>query len=282
MKMMHFDIDQACAELRDNGIVVLRDVLDSDRVGVLNALIDGILESESQRTTNMFQAAFNYAEILSLVEEGRILSLIVDLLGYNLQLQSSVLSVKPPVPAREEGGMHYGGKKLPPSGAVAESLNWHRDGPSPRFPHIETFSAKVAFVLSDLTEPDRGNTKVIPGSHLHPDLRPDHADSNSPVEGEMQILAAPGDAYIFSQNMWHAAAVNRSSIERRLIIIGYGACWTRPLDYDTVPAHLLEGASPILRQLLGEVGPTPMHHYIPDFMPLEKYWRGGEVVHSYA
>ena len=137
-------------------------------------------------------------------------------------------------------------------------------------------------MLSDLSEPDRGNTKVVPGSHLRPDFAPESGEPDQPVPGEIQVLASPGDAYAFTQNLWHAAPTNASAIERRVVFIGYSACWARPLDYDNPPDHALSGSSPIMRQLLGQVGPSTLHYFMPDSMPLSQYWRGGDVVHSYA
>lgn len=280
--MTMLEVDAAGAELAEQGIVLLPGLLSPERVQALNDLVDRIMEQEGRpESLNVYQAAFKHPEVLELIQDERALELVVNLLGYNLQLSSSLINVRQPV-AREDG-QAFAGRKLPATSKTGGgSLNWHRDGPSPRFPHIDDFSAKVAFCLTDLSQPERGNTKVIPGSHNVASFRPEHADSGVPVAGEVQVLAAPGDAYVFTQNLWHSAPRNYSDLERRMIFIGYSACWTRPLDYDVAPAHLREAGSPILRQLLGEVGPTTMHYWMPDSTPLEKYWHGGEVTHGYA
>jgi ectoine hydroxylase-related dioxygenase (phytanoyl-CoA dioxygenase family) len=140
----------------------------------------------------------------------------------------------------------------------------------------------VCFILSDLTQPDRGNTKVIPGSHRDPDYRPPHGDTDLPLPEEVQICGAPGDVMIFTQNLWHGATYNLSQIERRLAFVAYSACWMRPTDYERAPEALLKTASPHLRQLLGDVGPAPYHHYMPENLPLKDLWLGEEPVDAYA
>jgi hypothetical protein len=269
-------------DITEFGIAMLPGLLSTQRVEAINAAIDAILEEEGQpEGLNMFQAAFRAPEILELVCEEAALDLMVNHLGYNLQLASSVLSVRRPAPD-PNNGTTFAGRNLPKAGSTTTRLNWHRDGPSPRFPWIDTYSAKVAFVLSDLSQPDHGNTKVVPGSHLRRDFAPDSGEPDEPIPGEMQVLARPGDAYAFTQNIWHAAPTNASRVERRVIFIGYSSLWARPLDYDKAPAHLLENAGPVLRQLLGQVGPTTLHYFMPESMPLMKYWRGPDPVHSYA
>jgi ectoine hydroxylase-related dioxygenase (phytanoyl-CoA dioxygenase family) len=227
---------------------------------------------------SQFGAAFDYPGVLRLAEHPRVLPLAVNLLGYNLQLHLSSLNVKRPI-ARGQGSAYDGGQVR---GANNASINWHRDGPSPQFPRVGDHSIKFCFILSDLTQPGRGNTKVIPGSHRDPAYRPPHADAGEPVPGEVQICGAPGDVMVFSQNLWHAATFNRSAIERRLAFVGYSACWMRPVDYSVAPAHLLEAASPHLRQLLGNVGPASYNHYMDADLPLKALWLGEDAVDCYA
>lgn len=269
------------AEFDRNGYAVIRNALPAGTVADLNRLIDQILEDEGQpNAITVFNAAMKHDLVLRLVEHEAILPIVVNLLGFNLQLHASTINVKRPFQEVRDEERFTGGKL--PGGNTAASLNWHRDGPAPQFPWVQDFSLKVGYILSDLSAPDRGNTKVIPGSHRRRDYRPEQGDSNVEVPGETQICGSPGDAFVFTQNLWHGASFNRSPIERRMIFIGYGACWTRPLDYETVPPELLENASPDLRQLLGQVGPLIFHHYMPEFTPLETYWRGEAPVRSYA
>ena len=88
-----------------------------------------------------------------------------DLLGWNIQLYHSHMTVTPPGP--------------PDEAAVKKRLGWHQDSarlnaelettPQPRI------SLKIGFFLTDTTEEGRGNFYVLPGSQLQktPDFPPD-------------------------------------------------------------------------------------------------------------
>ena len=273
-------IEQLKSVFARDGFVMLRNVLAGEEITALHADIDTLLEEKGHPIAlSSFGAAMRFPSVLKLAEHERVLPVVVNLLGYNLQLHLSSLNVKRPV-GQVDGASYKGGKIT--SGANASSIDWHRDGPSPQFPFVHDFSIKVCFILSDLTEPDRGNTKVLPGSHRDSAYRPTHGEAHLPVPGEVQICGAPGDVMIFTQNLWHSASYNLSQIERRLAFVGYSACWLRPVDYETVPTHLMERASPYLRQLLGDVGPTSFHHYMPENLPLKALWQGEEAVSAYA
>lgn len=277
---MRETIEQLKSAFARDGFVMLRDILSREDIAALHADIDSLMEDKGHPSAlSAFGAAMTYPNVLKLVEHARVLPVVVNLLGYNLQLHLSSLNVKRPV-EQVDGSSFRGGKiRL---GANSSSINWHRDGPSPQFPYVQDLSVKVCFILSDLTEPDRGNTKVLPGSHRDRAFRPPHGDASRSLPGEVQICGAPGDVMIFTQNLWHSASYNLSSIERRLAFVGYSACWMRPVDYETAPETLLDGASQNLRQLLGDVGPTSVHHYMPENMPLKDLWLGEDPVSCYA
>jgi len=268
--------------LERDGYVMLRSVLSPDRVARLNAAVDSILAREpAAEAYNVRCAVERDPLIAELIEEAGPLDLIVNHLGYNLQLHSSQLSIRRPL-APEDAPAAGERRRLGVGRMV--SLDWHRDGPAPQFPRVEAYSAKVCFILSDMGQAGRGNTKVIPGSHLRPGFHPGHGDPRHDPPGAVEILGAPGDAFVFTQNLWHAAAPNLSAVERRLVFIGYSAFWARPLDVLTDPSALLAGASDVRHQLIGEIGTAPAHRIVPtdDMMPLKRYWRGASPVWTYA
>ncbi len=257
------------------GFVLMRDALSAERVTELNGVIDRIVaEQPPAEGYNVTNAVERDPAIARLMEEAGALDLVVNHLGYNLQLHSSLLSIRRPVGPEQAGirrGRGTGGRV---------SLDWHRDGPSPQFPRVEAFSAKVAYILSDMSAPGRGNTKVIPGSHRRSEFRPSDGNPRLEPPGTVEVLGRPGDAFAFTQNLWHAAGPNLSQVERRLIFIGYCFCWARPLHDLADPQALLQDASPIRRQLVGDVG----HKYMPtdELLPLKAYWRGPGAVNVYA
>ena len=273
-------IEQTKRTFERDGFVMLRGVLSADEIAALHSDIDALLAEKGQPDAlSSFGAALTFPNVLRLAEHESVLPVVVNLLGYNLQLHLSSLNVKKPM--QQAVGAHFQGGRID-SGKTSGGIDWHRDGPSPQFPYVHDYSVKVCFILSDLSEPGRGNTKVIPGSHRDPAFRPPSGDASQPLPGEVQICGAPGDVMIFAQNLWHSATFNLSPIERRLAFIGYSACWMRPVDYATIPEAMLEAASPVMRQLLGDVGPSTFHHYMAGEMPLKALWLGDEPVSCYA
>ena len=101
-------------------------------------------------------------------------------------------------------------------------------------------SLKVAYFLSDTSEPGRGNFWVIPGSHLRDKLeRP--ADGIGQPEGAVPVLAKPGTAVFFDRRLWHTASPNWSDVTRKVLFYGYGYRW--------IPHQgRHDGAGPLARQ----------------------------------
>jgi ectoine hydroxylase-related dioxygenase (phytanoyl-CoA dioxygenase family) len=140
---------------------------------------------------------------------------------------------------------------------------WHQDGgrqnveiesePRPRL------SVKVAYWLSDVSEPGRGNLMVVPGSQVRNrlqqagDPRPDGAGGSESPAGARPILAEPGDAVVFDRRLWHARSDNTSRLIRRALFIGYTYRWIKPRDDLRVDwaAEPYRSLSPVRRQLLG-------------------------------
>ena len=161
------------------------------------------------------------------------------ILGWHIQLYHSHLIVTPPIPEEERGSL--------------KRLGWHQDSgrlnidieatPRPRI------SLKVAFFLTDTTEPNCGNFSVIPGSHLRNKIAlPD--DGVSEPEGATAVEVPAGTAVFFDRRLWHAGGRNTSDLTRKVLFYGYGYRWLRPRDDMTV-GHYLERSDPIRRQLLG-------------------------------
>lgn len=141
---------------------------------------------------------------------------------------------------------------------------WHSDGgmPSIAVNGIRAFSSlKVAYFLRDLTGPNMGSLMVVPGSHRMqgaPAFPPGQLDP----AGATQILAKAGDALVFQQGIWHAAAPNFSQQTRVALYYGYSYRVLRPVDYQRMPEALLDMCSPVERQLLGETV-THQGYYVP-------------------
>jgi len=158
-----------------------------------------------------------------------------DILGWNIQLYHSHLIATPPL-----------GPDDPDPG-----YNWHKDSgrlnqeletePQPRI------SLKVAYFLTDTSEPGRANLYVVPGSHLTNKLQ--DVQGGVPADG-MPVLAKPGTAVYFDRRIFHASSPNTSIYTRKVLFYGYSYRWLRPRDDMTV-AHYLDRCNPIQKQLLG-------------------------------
>lgn len=165
------------------------------------------------------------------------------LLGWNIFAYHCHLDVHPPV-----------------AGIGPPFWGWHQDGgrqnleagTDPR----PMLSLKVAYVLSDLSEPGRGNTKLIPGSHRRSTLpRPERPELGfDEPEGAIEVTAHPGDAFVLDRRLWHSRSVNVSEITRKMLFVGYTYRWIRPRDEMPFQrdATWWERLSPIRRQLLGD------------------------------
>ena len=204
---------------------------------------------------------------LELLDYPTILPLVVELLNWDIHLLTSHAIVRPPNPPGTSE--HFKGE------------SWHRDGgQSPaemQEPHPRLF-LKVAYLLSDQSEPGRGNTQVVPGSNRLIGRPAQAADAPHPY-GAIEILGKPGDAFLFEQRTWHAVGPNLSDLTRKTLFMGYGYRWVRAMDYLTPCPDLLAHASAIQRQLLGEVK-TPMGIYLPqdDDVPLRAWQREQQEV----
>ena len=161
------------------------------------------------------------------------------ILGWHIQLYHTHMNVTPAV----------SGSTLERDGL---GLNWHQDSgrinqdcesnPRPRV------SLKVGFFLTDITESNRGNFYIVPGSHLQNDFPGD--DRNGLLDGAMPVCVPAGTAVFFDRRLWHSASNNYWHTPRRVLFYGYSYRWLRPRDNMTVE-HYLDRCDPIRRQLLG-------------------------------
>ena len=176
---------------------------------------------------------------LELIDWRRTLPKVWGILGWNIHLYHTHITVTPPVPLEDR-----------PS---KKRLHWHQDSgrvnldietiPAPRI------SVKVGYFLTDVSERGRGNFSVIPGSHLKDEVEyPADGISNPPEALEVRVPA--GTAVIFDRRIWHAGGWNFSDITRKVLFVGYSLRWFHPRDEMTV-SHYMDRCDPIQQQLLG-------------------------------
>lgn len=185
---------------------------------------------------------------LELVDLPTTLPKVWGILGWNIYLYHAHMHVKPPAPSDAQEGDGW--------------LEWHQDSgrvniemethPRPRL------SLKVAYFLTDVSEPGRGNFYIRPGSHFSDVPLPESEIGRDPREktasgipdDAMPVCVEPGTAVLFDRRLWHSRSPNTSQMTRKALFYGYGYRWIRPKDDMTVE-HLYECCDPIRRQLLG-------------------------------
>lgn len=126
--------------------------------------------------------------------------------------------------------------------------SWHRDF---SFPGDRPVSANTILYLDDMP-PERGQTRVIPGSHREEFRPPQDERKQQPMEGEVAIEAQAGDAVFINSALWHTAARNLSNGKRRGVYLYYGYWWIKRYESDqALPSEAIIGASEQRLRLLG-------------------------------
>jgi hypothetical protein len=224
------------------GFLTVEDALSPEQVAALTAVTDKIYETHVENGHDPIKALFHPNFIpddplfADLVDYQKILPKVWGILGWNIYLYHAHLIVTPPNGEPQNN----------------RTFGWHQDSgrmnkemestPRPRL------SLKVAYFLSDTSEPGRGNFWVVPRSHLHNEIVV--PDGTGQPEGAIPVQAKPGSAVFFDRRLWHAASPNWSDITRKVLFYGYGYRWIRTKDDMTVDS-LWETSDPIRRQLLG-------------------------------
>lgn len=247
-------------EFERNGFLVLRGALNPQAIEPLIAVVDRLDEQERAQknlapdaTVEIRNAIASAPELLPLLDHPTTFPLMVEILGWNIQLTTSHVFVRTPSPKVE---------------ASFKAIGWHCDGPNPGFPAVHgtlpRLYAKIGYFLTDLSRPDMGNLRVVPGSHLK--AAPPERDENDEPIGAIQVLTNPGDAVLFEQRLWHAVGPNYASHARKNVYIGYCYRWMKAIDFATQSEELLSRANPIQRQLLGDASDA-LSFYLPERYP---------------
>lgn len=230
-------------EFEETGVFHVENALSPQQVAELTAIVDGIHErklaaGEASNDKAMFVANFipEHDKFADLVDYERVLPKVWGILGWNIYLYHTHLIVTPPS-GQPRSDKTFGWHQ--DSGRVNRDIDSH---PRPRL------SLKVAYFLSDTSEPGRGNFWIVPGSHLKDEL--DVPDGTGQPEGAVPVLAKPGTAVFFDRRLWHAASPNWSDVTRKVLFYGYGFRWIRSKDDMTVE-DLWPSSDPIRKQLLG-------------------------------
>ena len=258
--------EQRVAFERD-GFLIVRQALPADMVGRLLAvatrLHDKGMRDEGLNTRGFWQMrdCLPHDDLfLELLDWPATVPLVAQLLNHNIQLITSHLVMRPPLPADAE----------PTFGRTG----WHRDGgtgPSDLGTAQPRMFIKIAYWLSDVSEPGRGAIRLFPGSN---DTRIKPPPGEHDEQEEFAMRCKPGDAVLFENRTLHAVGANLSEQTRKSLFFGYGYRWLRPMDYISMPEQLLARCDPIRRQLLGDCS-CAMGYQLPEEeeVPLKEWLR---------
>jgi ectoine hydroxylase-related dioxygenase (phytanoyl-CoA dioxygenase family) len=230
------------------GYLVLPDALTADQTTALLSATDRVEQAVRERDGLGPYARHSIRDFihlddafLELVDWPLTFPKVWGLLGWNIQVYHSHLVTTPPEPNAATGARDMAFNWHQDSGRV----NWEMEGnPRPRI------SLKVAFFLTDTSEPDRGNFYVIPGSHKQNDIHLPNGDRRVPQPAGVPVLAPKGAAVFFDRRIWHTASANFWTEPRRVLFYGYSYRWLRPRDDMTV-GRFWDRLDPIRRQLFG-------------------------------
>jgi len=226
-----------------SGYLIVEDAVDQSMMDRLLGAIDRV--DARERTVENRDKLLSVTNIIqedeafvNLLDWPTVFPKVWGILGWNIYLYHSHLDVTPP--ADEE--------------ALAWRVAWHQDSmrvndeiesrPRPRL------SLKIGFYLTDVSQADRGNTLIVPGSHLEDEIECP-ADGISNPAGAESLCVKPGSAVLIDRRIWHSRSPNLSGETRKVIWYGYSYRWLRAKDEMTV-THLYEKLDPIRRQILGD------------------------------
>jgi len=238
-------------QFKRDGYLVVENALSASAIDDLLPLVDQIdrdertlLGSDPGARMNHYDVIGRDRRLLELIDLPTTFAKVWGILGWNIQLYHTHLTVNPCVPQGET--MELNGL----------ALGWHQDSGQINI-DLETtprpiISLKVGYFLSDTREPERGNFYVLPGSHLQNDFP--GVDRKELLADAIPVCVAPGDAVFFDRRLWHSGSANYWNQPRRVLFYGYSYRWLRPRD-DMQVAHYLRICDPIRQQLLG-VSPT--------------------------
>ena len=266
---------QRC-QFDEDGFFLVEDALTPAEIEELTTVIDGMY-AEFYRARNLGpHDAFQWRNVvvqhpvfLNLIDHPQMLPLVVDLIGYNIQIRTSHLDVRPPVQPE------LAQKSL---GARDSFFPWHSDAPNFGWPMVEGvipyMEMKIGYYLTDLTEHNSGAICVVRGSHKRPQR---DAQGNVIVDPKdiVEVNVRPGTALVWRTALLHCVTPNLSDHARKCLYYGYHPRWIRPSDYDHQDPAIMVDCNPIQRQLLGELGDGSQNYNGDDPLvhPVSRYWR---------
>lgn len=277
---------QQAQDFEEKGFIILEDFLTQSELDQLLSAIDEVAEKirreQGLAPDDPFairNALAHHEAFLDLIDHPRMLPLVVDAIGWNIQIRTTHLDYRPPYPTDLQVGQVGVGKGAD-NAAGYRNLTWHPDLASDylfqapsldgRLPFMEI---KVFYVLSDLSESNSGNLWMVPGSHKRTPQELQEMGRQVDLDEAEELRLRPGAAVLWRTATWHCVGPNLSDKTRKIMHVGYHYRWLRPTDYIQQDPDLVARSSPIRRQLLGALAedghPLGLN---AEFEPASRYW----------
>jgi phytanoyl-CoA hydroxylase len=261
-------------QYREEGYVLVRDVLSPEQVRAMRAEIDRICADAAsvERSDDVFDLEDSHTPanprvrriktphkaapfFWDLVRSPAIVDLLKPLLGPNIRLQSSKLNLK--------------------SAGYGAPVEWHQDWAY--YPYTNDDVLAVGVMIDDFVE-DNGPMMVLPGSH-HGPTYDHHADGRfcggiDPVTSgidftkAVKLIAPAGSVSLHHARLIHGSDLNRSGKSRRFLLYEITAADAWPLAGGFAPFSTLEEFNG--RMIAGEPTIEPRLEKVPVRMPQPK------------
>lgn len=238
---------------KENGFILIENAIPENvivnQLEALHALFGLNGHEKAERDYFATNAVSKSDPVLDFIDDENFFPYILDLLGPFIQLSSSHVLIRPGAKSFDLP-MHVDG------GACMESV----------IPEVAHFplQVKVQIFLTDVINEDSGNFVLVPGSHKNKFPFYDKNSLLSMKRNSVQLVAKRGDIAIFTNNLWHSAAVNNSQNDRKSIILGYSQMFLRSFDYVQADEKTLNRATARQKLLLGDIGYIqPQAKYYP-------------------
>lgn len=258
-------------ELNDWGWTVLENVLAGEELEQISSAMDEVADHlrqergvESKESVSCRNGLARHAAFLALLDHPKILPLVVDALGWNIQNRDSVFDYAAPLqdgsnPKRLKLGWHFDYEE--------EFAGTTVDGVMP------LLDFKVGWYISDHTEPGHSNILMVRGSYKWDrNQRSTWEEWLNPDE-IVQIRVPAGSAMLWRPTTLHSVTPNLSENFRKAFNVSYSPRWIKPSGYIEQNSDLIAHSSPIRRQLLGSMGHSgnPLGSE-PTSSPESQYW----------
>jgi hypothetical protein len=237
-------------ELEENGFTVLERLVQGEE---LERIREGMCGCPGGRGAHVASE-----QVRALVDHPRVLPLIVDACGWNIQVRESIYSVAQPA-----GGPGAGAGAVQPDRLATgfhhdyeeEFMGVTVDGVMP------IFDFKASWYLSDHTEPGHAATLLVPGSHRWSTTQRASWQAWLHPEAVVPLRVPAGSVVLWRSSMLHGVAPNLSHSVRQHLYIAYVPRWIRPTSITEAGelegsrwTEILRASEPVRRQLLGANG----------------------------